>query len=145
MQAQQKSNQEGFTLIEILLAIGILAFGLLAIGAMQVMAIKTTGRADRLTTEATTAMNQMEQIITTTYANLPVQNSIVQVGGSSDRVGAYNIQYVSVNNHPTNSSSARSATITARLTPVNNIFNDQSTVFTFIKTWFYSSEDTYRP
>jgi len=53
-------REEGFTLIEIIIAMGLLAFGLLAMASMQVMAIKTNGKANRITEAATLNMEQME-------------------------------------------------------------------------------------
>jgi type IV pilus modification protein PilV len=58
----EKLKEQGFTLIEIIIAMGILAFGLLAMASMQVMAIKTNGKANRITEAATFNMDQIEQI-----------------------------------------------------------------------------------
>lgn len=76
---QTESDQKkaaGFTLIEILLAIGILAFGLLALASMQVMSIQTNGKANRITEGATMAMNQLEQLMTQGYDSFSDTGSV---------------------------------------------------------------------
>lgn len=88
-------KEKGFTVIEVLIAIGILAFGLLAIASMQVMAIKTNGKANRITEAATIAMDNLEQLRT-----------INNLGGAIDptafpsQQGYYTVQ---VNPGPVNS------------------------------------------
>ncbi|MDM8556036.1 prepilin-type N-terminal cleavage/methylation domain-containing protein [Desulfococcaceae bacterium HSG7] len=58
----EKIKEQGFTLIEVIIAMGILAVGLLAMASMQVMAIKTNGKANRITEATTVAMDNLEQI-----------------------------------------------------------------------------------
>lgn len=60
-------KEEGFTLIEIMIAIALLAFGLLAMASMQVMAIQTTGKANRITEGTTMAMDKIEQFMASDY------------------------------------------------------------------------------
>jgi len=60
--ANENIKEQGFTLIEIIIAMGILAFGLLAMASMQVMAIKTNGKANRITEASTFSMDQMEKL-----------------------------------------------------------------------------------
>ncbi|MDM8541351.1 prepilin-type N-terminal cleavage/methylation domain-containing protein [Desulfococcaceae bacterium HSG9] len=58
----EKIKEQGFTLIEVIIAMGILAFGLLAMASMQVMAIQTNGKANRITEAATLSMGVIEQL-----------------------------------------------------------------------------------
>ena len=50
-----KGKDEGYTLVEVLIALGILGFGLLAVATMQVTAIRTNARARGLSQGVTLA------------------------------------------------------------------------------------------
>ncbi len=69
-------KEEGFTLIEILIAIALLAFGLLAMASMQVMSIQTTGKANRITEGATMAMNQLELFMARGYNDADISKGV---------------------------------------------------------------------
>jgi len=59
----KKSNQKGFSLIEILIAITVFAIGILAVGKMQIAAIKGNSFANDLTKATTLAQDRMEELI----------------------------------------------------------------------------------
>ena len=63
-----RKKEEGFTLVEILVAIAILAFGLLAIGTMQVSGLGGSSKSSSATEVSTIAMDCMEKIVGLTYA-----------------------------------------------------------------------------
>jgi type IV pilus assembly protein PilV len=56
-------GKEGFTIIEVMVALGILAFGILAIASMQTASLGGTSLAGNTTEATTIAMNQLEQLI----------------------------------------------------------------------------------
>ena len=60
-------KKDGFTLIEVLLAIGLLTVGLLTIASMQVTAIKGNASARRQTERSTWAQDKMEELMSLNY------------------------------------------------------------------------------
>ena len=72
-------NAEGYTLIEMLIAIAILAVGLLAVATMQISAIRVNDTARRMTRRATLAQDKLEHLMSLSYTNV---NSGSQVDGS---------------------------------------------------------------
>lgn len=60
-------NQQGFTLIEIVVALGVLSFGILSIMLMQVSGIKGNSTANTITTESNWAADRIEQLLNLDY------------------------------------------------------------------------------
>ena len=60
---KNQEREKGFTLVEVMVAIGILAFGILAIASMQVAALSGTTIANNLTEGTTVAMDKMEKLM----------------------------------------------------------------------------------
>ena len=69
----KKSNERGFSLIEILIAITVFAIGILAVGRMQITAIKGNSFANDLTKATTLAQDRMEKLIGLFYTD-PLNN-----------------------------------------------------------------------
>jgi type IV pilus assembly protein PilV len=73
-----RKKEQGFTMIEILVAISLLLVGLLAVGQMQIMTTVTNSTANQKTTAITLAQDQMEILRTRPYANIetpPLSNT----------------------------------------------------------------------
>ena len=66
---QRLKKDEGFTLIEVLLAVSIFAIGLLGVAAMQISAIQVNSVANHLTARATWAQDRLEQLRALPYNN----------------------------------------------------------------------------
>ena len=62
-----KLKEEGYTLIEILIAITVLAFGLMAVATMQVTAIKTNAKASDMSQGLNLAQAKMEELMNLPY------------------------------------------------------------------------------
>ena len=65
-----RKKQEGYTLVEILIAIAILAFGLLAVATMQVTAIKTNAIARGISQGLTLGQTKVEELMNLAYSAL---------------------------------------------------------------------------
>ena len=77
-----KGKDEGYTLVEVLIALGILGFGLLAVATMQVTAIRTNARARGLSQGVTLAQATVEKLINLPY-NHALLNDTNDDGGST--------------------------------------------------------------
>jgi type IV pilus assembly protein PilV len=69
-------KQDGFTLIEVLVALTIFAVGLLAIAALQTSAIRMNSTGDRLTEISTLGIDKYEELM-----SLPFTDPQLAVGG----------------------------------------------------------------
>jgi prepilin-type N-terminal cleavage/methylation domain-containing protein len=72
-------NDEGYTLIEVLIAIAIFSIGLLAIATMQVSSIRVNDTARRMTRRATIAQDRLEYLMSLGYTN-----AVLTSGGHTD-------------------------------------------------------------
>ncbi|MGD9105407.1 MAG: prepilin-type N-terminal cleavage/methylation domain-containing protein [Desulfobacterales bacterium] len=66
---KKSQKDQGFTLIEVLIAISIFAVGLLAVATMQTSAIKVNSTADQITTRMTWAQDKIEELIAMPYSD----------------------------------------------------------------------------
>jgi type IV pilus assembly protein PilV len=80
----KRKNQDGFTLVEILIAIAILAFGLLAVATMQVRAIKTNAIASGISQGLTLGQAKVEELMNLSYSHLDLDDD---GGGISNGTG----------------------------------------------------------
>jgi prepilin-type N-terminal cleavage/methylation domain-containing protein len=108
-QARQRTS--GFTLVEVMIVIGILAFGLLALSAMQIQAMHGSDRGRHATNAVAVAESRMEQLQQDPWASIaptggfvadPVAQNNVQLDvGSSINEIAYNVSYQIADLQPT--------------------------------------------
>jgi prepilin-type N-terminal cleavage/methylation domain-containing protein len=74
-------EQAGLTLVEVMVALGILAFGILAVGSMQVSSLQGTATAGDVTEATLVAGNQLDQLMAASFTH----ESLVDTDG--DGVG----------------------------------------------------------
>ena len=65
--AEKTKRQEGFTLLEVIVAISILTIGLLAIASMQISAIQGNSLAGSLTKGTSIAQDKIEELLFLPY------------------------------------------------------------------------------
>ncbi len=68
-------KDQGFTLIEVLIAITIFSVGLLAVAAMQISAIKVNSTAGQMTTRMTWAQDRIEKLMALPYTDSQLQET----------------------------------------------------------------------
>jgi type IV pilus assembly protein PilV len=76
------SIEEGFTLIEIMIALVVMSIGLTALAAVQISAIRGNAFSKRMTTAVSIADGKMEQIKNGSYASI-ISESATQVTQSN--------------------------------------------------------------
>ncbi len=64
------AEPQGFTLLEILIAVAILAIGLLAVASMGTIVIKSNAASNRLSIASTLVQDKLEEIRATHYTNV---------------------------------------------------------------------------
>ncbi len=64
------TDPQGFTLLEILIAVAILAIGLLAVASMATIVIKSNAASNRLSIASTLVQDKLEEIRATHYTNV---------------------------------------------------------------------------
>jgi type IV pilus assembly protein PilV len=65
------SNEKGFSLLEVLIALVILAIGLLLLGQTQISGIGGNARGQKITTAATLTQDALEGLMNLNYSALP--------------------------------------------------------------------------
>ena len=61
------NSQDGFSLLEVLIAMAVLSIGLLSIAAMQTSAIKGNAQSNNLTERTTSATNHIERLLSISF------------------------------------------------------------------------------
>jgi type IV pilus assembly protein PilV len=67
MKNSKPKKEQGFTLIEAVIAIGVLTFGILAVASMHISAIQGNSFAGQVTEAVTLATDQLEELIALPY------------------------------------------------------------------------------
>jgi len=70
----KKIDNSGFTLIEVIISLGVLSVGILALFSMQTMGIKGNSTAYRVTEASTWAADRVEEIVSLDYKDLVDRN-----------------------------------------------------------------------
>jgi prepilin-type N-terminal cleavage/methylation domain-containing protein len=94
---QTQRNEEGFSLIEVMVAIVILTVGLLSLAQMMVVATNSNNLSGRMTSCSTIAKEQLERIKAAPFHSDPqtlLRNPVLVAGGDTNAtVGGYSQLY----------------------------------------------------
>lgn len=111
---------DGFTLIEVLVAITIFAVGLLAVAAMQNSAILMNSTAGKITNLSTWGMDKIEELSAMPYTDPWLQAAGNPPGNDSagnthrEVSGDYTISWTVIDNNPLPNTKNISVTVTGR-------------------------------
>jgi type IV pilus assembly protein PilV len=90
-------KEDGFTLIEVLIALTIFAVGLLAIAGMQTSAIRMNSIAGKLTNLSTWGVDKIEELSALSYSD-PLLDSAGNP--HQELLGDYTISWTVIDNNP---------------------------------------------
>ncbi|MCH8891486.1 MAG: prepilin-type N-terminal cleavage/methylation domain-containing protein [Myxococcales bacterium] len=103
--ARRSRATAGFTILEVMIVIGILSFGLLSLAAMQIQAMKGSDRGRHATNAAAIAENKMELLQQDAWASIgvtggfipdpvdPIETNIVQLDDGTSVERSYSVSY----------------------------------------------------
>ena len=92
-QHQNNLNDNGFTLIEMLIAISIFAIGFLAVASLQISAGKSNRTASETTAAVNIAADRMERLMSASFTDALLDSDPTK-NPHPDNQGKYNIQWV---------------------------------------------------
>ena len=119
---RKSKKDEGFTLIEVLIAISIFAVGLLAVATMQLSAIRVNSTAGQITTRITWAQDKLEQLMALPYSdplleaagNPPGNDSTGNTHQLSPTTEGYTISWAVTDNTPVPNTKLIAVSVTGR-------------------------------
>ena len=104
-------KKDGFTLIEVLIAITIFAVGLLAVAGMQTLAIRMNSIAGKLTDLSTWGVDKIEEL-----SALPYSHPLLDSAGNphQELAGDYIISWTVIDNNPVTNTKNITVTVTGQ-------------------------------
>ena len=101
-------SQQGFSVLEVIIAISILAVGLLAVASMQASSIKATAGAYRTTEGTALAQDRLELLM-----SLPYGDAMLSPGNHADSSppAGYSIGWTVVENSPVDNAKRLTVTV----------------------------------
>jgi type IV pilus assembly protein PilV len=111
---KKTSKDEGFTLIEILVAITLFAIGILGATSMQIMALQTNAKANRKTEALAVASEQMEKLINQDYADIDSSQTNMVIGDDANEnvSDVYTLSWNVADDSPVNDTKTITVTVT---------------------------------
>ena len=106
-----KKGEQGFTLLEVIIAISILTFGLLAVASMQISAIRGNALAGGVTEGTSWASDKMEELISLPYTHADLATGNHQEPTSTSPPG-FTITWDVAENTPLNDTKTITLTVT---------------------------------
>lgn len=106
---RNRGAQSGFTMVEVMVALGILAFGILAVASMQTSSLRGTRTAHCVTEATTAAMDKVEDLMMLPYTDADLSNGAH--GPEYDATNTYRIDWTVTDDVPVESTKAIDVTV----------------------------------
>ena len=111
IQMETLKKENGYTLIEVLIALTIFAVGMLAVAGMQTSAIRMNSTAGKLTNLSTWGMDKIEELSALSYSD-PLLDS---AGNPHQEIlGNYTISWTVIDDNPVTNTKNITVTITGQ-------------------------------
>lgn len=105
MKHQEKQNDAGFTLIEVMMALLVFAIGTLALAQLQIAAIQGNANAEDITEASVFSSDLIEQMSYWDYTD-------IGDGQQTDPSGVFEAEWVVANDEPVENSTTIDITVT---------------------------------
>ncbi|MGA8181831.1 MAG: prepilin-type N-terminal cleavage/methylation domain-containing protein [Desulfobacterales bacterium] len=102
---------DGFTLIEVLIALTIFAVGLLAVAVMQNSAVKMNSTADKLTNLSARGMDKIEELSALPYADPSLDSA---ENPHQEMSGNYTVSWTVIDDNPMTNTKNITVTVAGR-------------------------------
>ena len=113
----QLSNEKGFTLLEILIAITILSVGLLALAEMTVYVIRSNTVGNKITKATVLAQDKLEKLKNLSYTNAQLDDTDSNTADVSTNIHSNTALFTSPDHSDAYPNDATGQTITISLSP----------------------------
>jgi len=104
-------EEDGYTLIEVLISLTIFAVGMLAVAVMQTSAIRMNSTAGKLTNLSTWGMDKIEELSALSYSD-PLLDSAGNP--HQERLGSYTISWTVIDDNPLTNTKFITVTVTGQ-------------------------------
>jgi len=110
-QMEKLKKEDGYTLIEVLIALTIFAVGLLGVAAMQTSAIRMNSTAGKLTNLSTWGTDKIEEL-----SALPYSDPLLDSAGNPHQevTGYYTISWTVIDDNPVTNTKNITVTVTGQ-------------------------------
>lgn len=111
IQMETSKKENGYTLIEVLIALTIFAVGMLAVAGMQTLAIRMNSTAGKLTNLSTWGMDKIEELSALSY-----DDSLLDSAGNPHQeiLGNYTISWTIIDDNPVTNTKNITVTVTGQ-------------------------------
>lgn len=128
MVRRMKNNNQGFTLLEVILSMSILAVGILSMGALQTSSVCLNNNASDITEAVRWASDKMEYLISLDY-----DSDELDADTYSETIDDFNVEWVITDDGPGTPATYKTITITITYSNLQSSGEDKAITFLSVK------------